>query len=88
MSETHTPGALRAAQTILGIYIEPATPIEALAEIIDRETGLADLLKACIQAMAVMESTQHMLHEAGMEWGDNLTSDVDALEAAIKEAKP
>ncbi len=56
----HTPGALRAAQAICrAMGYDPISMADNLSEIIDRETGLPELLKAAKDAVdALIEEVQ------------------------------
>ena len=66
----HTPGAMRAAMRIDNIFQgqdeaneEPPTP-EWVAEIIDAETGLANLLAAAKYTAEHLEPSEQMFGEA------------------------
>ena len=82
MSETQTvptAAAMRTAKAIVRIGAWPCDLEHKLAEIIDRETGLPDLLKACEGILPLLDAELHPVEP----W----RADVEAIRAAVAKAK-
>lgn len=75
----HTPGALRAAKRAWGYH---HGSIESLADLIDRETGLPELLEA---AVAAYDCLVGVFGPVGCEsFEEERWDDQDACETAFK----